>query len=587
MLYPDIDPDSPGQGSNFEVRQGRRRIDAFDIDPTWIEALPADLQLNVLLNPEQYVRQSPCSDHGLLKDTNFSQYDLESNAETAASASNQQHTALQDEVSLPPGWYEQRSFSGTYYVNERLQVKTWRRPVEDDALIPRFPRVGSRLHSNFNPRVPPRLPFDFQVTIASESLDFNYPLSVYIVTSPVGPLCENEQSQSDAFELGYLTNEYPTQTRVPRDLGPEQNDQSTTGLNFSDEDGHRITLALSESESDAHDRWETRTLCKCTKRHLSRAEFADIESMYNCIYIGETSLSERKRDENACSIITSFPPYTTFRSNCQAFSLVFLDRACSTGLSSIDHRMLIHFAGFVHLPNFLNGILDVILVISSFHGEGSVERLSRFFTVIIAAFVAYSNGWLLFKSIFDACKQPFLTNYIARYWQGAVRLPRDATESTYRQNFELSLIFILYTIVHMTLFLFIVGFFISFLALNGEIIRTYILAQLQDRAGQYEPCMRTNDAHFQDILGHIINVPLAGGVSFVAWPMIIYQVFKGSYDSLPDTWYGGMIFQKWPARTPEGNMTLTDVLGVPFNNITLLICGKSASPLKKPTRAWS
>ncbi len=110
--------------------------------------------------------------------------------------------------------------------------------------------------------------------------------------------------------------------------------------------------------------------------------------------------------------------------------------------------------------------------------------------VLQSAWITYSGGWDVFDTMFNSRFKKILEKYMVKYWQGAIRLPKHATEVDRKRRLQLLAVFMLYSAIHVGLFLTLVLGQLAMVWASGEQIRLLIPGTVQMAATAYVPCMR-------------------------------------------------------------------------------------------------
>ncbi|KAI1453002.1 hypothetical protein F4805DRAFT_398278 [Annulohypoxylon moriforme] len=301
-------------------------------------------------------------------------------------------------------------------------------------------------------------------------------------------------------------------------------------------------------------KWEG-DICQCVKRHLTEAEYEYYTSTYNTVLIGETDMLENEMDEAATTLIKSWPAYRTFDTNCQAFTLNFLDALCDSNLSAVSTRMVLHFSWFIHIPNLINIILGVVISLAPTYGGsdeiGNVIGWARPWFAVVAFFTSYACGWNVFQNLLGPRLGVSLESRIRKYYtRAARRYPEYPALQTEKALFIL--MFLVYAFVHMGIFVVLTyGYLIEMvtpLVLNEVVISHVVKFLIGYASGTKPPCDRLSIGGTFNFTPrstlHVIKLVIAAGAVFFVWPIIIYQRISGDSTWLDTSWITD-VFNNW------------------------------------------
>ncbi|KAI1208645.1 uncharacterized protein F4807DRAFT_144635 [Annulohypoxylon truncatum] len=297
-------------------------------------------------------------------------------------------------------------------------------------------------------------------------------------------------------------------------------------------------------------------ICQCVKRHLTEAEYEYYKTTYNIILIGETDMLENEMDEAATTLIKTWPTYRTFDTNCQAFTLNFLDALCDSNLSAVSTRMVLHFSWFIHIPNLVNILLGVLISFLPTYGGseeiGNVERWARPWFAIVAFFMAYACGWTVFQNLLGPRLGVSLESRIQKYYtRAARRYPEYPALQTEKALFVL--MFLVYTVIHIGIFVMLTyGYLIEMLApfvINEVLISPAVRYLIGYASGIEPPCDRLSIGGTFNFTPrstlHVIKVAVAAGAVFFVWPIILYQRISGGEPRWFDISWITDVFNNW------------------------------------------
>ncbi|KAI0888503.1 uncharacterized protein GGS22DRAFT_98062 [Annulohypoxylon maeteangense] len=321
-------------------------------------------------------------------------------------------------------------------------------------------------------------------------------------------------------------------------------------------------------------------ICQCVKRHLTEAEYEYYKSTYNTVLIGETVMLEDGMDETATTLIKSWPAYRTFDTNCQAFTLNFLDVLCDSNLSAVSTRMVLHFSWFIHIPNLVNIILGVLISFAPTYGGegeiGNVERWARPCFAIIAFFMTYACGWTVFQNLLGPRFGVSLESRIQKYYtRAARRYPEYHALQTEKALFVF--MFLVYAFIHMGIFVMLTyGYLIEMITpfvLNEVLISRVMKFLIGYASGIEPPCDRLSIGGTFDFTSrstmHIIKLAVAAVAVFFVWPIILYQRMSGEPSWFDFSWITD-VFSNW-ADLGEFNDKHEQLMELAYRyNITVL-----------------
>ncbi|XDG06386.1 hypothetical protein ABKA04_006001 [Annulohypoxylon sp. FPYF3050] len=573
------------------------------VDLDFLDALPTDIQIEVTQNLHQHTKQGTTNRGHDKNDAIDHQALWELPANTRREIL---------ESDLPSGW-EIREWPGlasVSYVHRDRQIKTWERPTAEDDYAP-FPTVAGRLRP-FDPDTQPPLPLDFRISeqVEPNQVDestaetqgaFQYPLEVFDVPERVsqfslgrdqaawshwkvlvGPymyeltkvrkapqvnesqdevedlMINHDDVIDEAYDEGVPLLNYPSLTTLRNEF-PAINFAPSSPveappLDFAENSSPPVHIVAETLLQRPTSKW-TGDICQCIKRHLTEAEYEYYKSTYNTVLIGKTDMLENEMDEAATRLIKSWPAYRTFDTNCQAYTLNFLDALCDSNLSAVSTRMVLHFSWFIHIPNLLNIILGIL--ISFFPIDNASDELNNMeswilpWFAIVAFFASYECAWTAFQNLLGPMLGVSLESRIQNYYtRAARRYPEYPALQTEKALFIL--MFLLYTFIHTGIFIVLTyGYTIEVLTpfiINELIVSHAVKPIIGWISGVKPPCSRLTVGGTFDFTPrstlHVVKLAIAAGAVFFIWPFILYQRISGGVHWLDISWITG-VFNNW------------------------------------------
>ncbi|KAI0894533.1 hypothetical protein F4806DRAFT_107878 [Annulohypoxylon nitens] len=325
-------------------------------------------------------------------------------------------------------------------------------------------------------------------------------------------------------------------------------------LDFAENSSPPVHIVAETLLQQPTSKW-TGDICQCIKRHLTEAEYEYYKSTYNTVLIGKTDMMENEMDETATRLIKSWPAYRTFDTNCQAYTLNFLDVLCDSNLSAISTRMVLHFSWFIHIPNLLNIILGILIAffpIDNVSDElNNMESWILPWFAIVAFFASYECAWTVFQNLLGPRLGVSLESRIQNYYtRAARRYPEYPALQTEKALFIL--MFLVYTFIHTGIFVVLTyGYTIEVLTpfiINELLVSHAVKPIIGWVSGVEPPCSRLTVGGTFDFTPrstlHVIKLVVAAGAVFFIWPLILYQRISGGAHWLDISWITD-VFNNW------------------------------------------
>ncbi|KAI2466311.1 hypothetical protein F4781DRAFT_424190 [Annulohypoxylon bovei var. microspora] len=338
----------------------------------------------------------------------------------------------------------------------------------------------------------------------------------------------------EAFDESLPLLDYPTltalRTEFPATTFASSSPLEAPPLDFAETSSPPVHI-VAETCLQQPTSKRTGDVCQCVKRHLTEAEYEYYKTTYNIVPIGETDMVQDDMNEAgshiATKLIKSWPAYRTFDTNCQAFTLNFLDVLCDSNLSAVSTRMVLHFSWFIHIPN------------------------ARPWFAVVAFFTSYACGWNVFQSLLGPRLGVSLESRIQKYYtRAARRYPEYPVLQTEKVFFIL--MFVVYTFIHMGIFVILTyGYLIEMISpfVINELFVSRAMKVLIGYASDTEPpCDSFSIGGTFNITPrstlHVVKLALAAAAVFFLWPVIIYQRLSGEPKWFDISWITD-VFNNW------------------------------------------
>ncbi|KAI1089710.1 hypothetical protein F5B19DRAFT_466009 [Rostrohypoxylon terebratum] len=362
----------------------------------------------------------------------------------------------------------------------------------------------------------------------------------------------------EAYDEGVPLLNYPNltalRTEFPAiDFAPSSPVEAPP-LDFAENSSPPIHIVAETLQQQTSAEW-LGDICQCVKRHLTEAEYEYYKSAYNTVLIGKTDMLENEMDEAATRLIKTWPAYRTFDTNCQAYTLNFLDVLCDSNLSAISTRMVLHFSWFIHIPNLLNIILGVLIALFPIDNVSkelnNMESWVLPWFAIVAFFASYECAWTVFQNLLGPRLGVSLESRIQQYYtRAARRYPEYPSLQTEKALFIL--MFLVYTFIHTGIFVALTyGYSIEVLTpfmINELVVSHAVKPILGWVSGVEPPCSRLTVGGTFDFTPrstlHVIKLAIAAGAVFFIWPLILYQRITGGAHWLDISWITD-VFNNW------------------------------------------